>query len=1562
MNAAIPACEKAHNDLLYVTDTVTKRKWLVDGGAVLSIVPPTLAQRASGKTSTQLQAANGTKISCYGVQEMIISLADRQVKFPIHIADVKQSILGADFLAHSYLAPNHRDGNIIDLRDYSVLKADFEKEHEPLRVNFVEQSTDPFYQLLDRYPDLSNPSFRVKHVEHGVLHYIPTEGTPVQSRARKLSPEKLAVAKAELEKLVALGVCKRGKSEWSSPLLVTTKPCNSPCTCASESPCGGWRVCGDYRRLNNMTKTDRYPVRNLHDFNTELRGKKYFSKVDLLKGYHQIPVHPDDVGKTAVITPFGLYIFPRCPFGLKNAGQDFQRLMDQILGDVPHTFVYLDDILIASSTLEEHLRDLERVFSILNQNGLVVNRKKCVLGKSKVEFLGHEVDSQGIRPLKEKVEAILAVKAPTSIKELQRFHGMVNYYRKFVRSAAHHMCHLFEALAGKPKKLDWNDKLQYSFDSIKQALANATLLHHPDSSLPLAVTTDASDVAIGGVIEQRGPEGWEPLAFFSKKLTTGQAAWCPYDRELLAAHQGIRHFKHMVEGRAFTLYTDHQSLIPSLAKKTDAPTSRQTNQLSEIAEYTTDIRYLEGKSNFVADALSRPNGENASEKKKKAPTVSNVTKTNKLGRHIFLQELDKIWAKQKDAEDDAPPINNIECQSCKRWQNSQQAEANAVEINTVSSADSFDWDNYEERFQKLLNPKKTPSTASSTASAAAARRQQPVGYGLPSSKRLNQQVASLDKNFTPDHVNWCLLPPPSGSQTHVAALDDPLQPNQIKQTHEMLQSHPSDKDTSHVSKKVRFEKEGKVSNDKLSENGEFKHCHAHEAALQPNYLMDPHEIQHVLTPDKPLTRPEEKSKDFPSGAPQGPLIRKPLENPDDGGRIFQNKPEFENQSQKNSEIHARHVLKHSEFDGGIPANDKNQEKTVHTGIIEQQYANSSSKTEKPISENKVEDLQALVNSIDHYQINLEEMAVDQPLDPEFQNLSREATTGLRFRKVKVGDATLYVDISNGPARPFVPAAWRKRIFDVIHGLGHPGVQRTRDAVRAKFVWPNMNQEVSRWARECVPCQRSKITRHTNPPIGDFELPQKRFSHIHADLVTMPVSNGFNHVLTIIDRFTRWPVAIPIKDIGADTVIDALALNWIAVYGVPETITTDRGSQFTSRIWTQLLQTWGIKHNVTTAYHPQSNGLVERLHRRLKESLIALCRDERERWFWKLPMTLLALRTTIKPDIGACPSDLVYGEGIAVPGQLAGPPQLDDAELTRQQRSTLRNLQVEVERLQPKPTAHHRRPQIHIPEELATATHVLVLRGGVQPSLTSPYDGPYRVLHRGPNGFRVQFPGRGSDIVALARLKPAFINRDQPANGNDSDQELDDEIPPSPPPPGRRPGLRTRQPAPTTRVTRSQRQNTASQQPANDSAVIEPTCVQSTSPSRSATRIRHSSPDSSQQTERDTSPPPPPASPPPVIRDPQFPDGTPDDPNLAVDPTPPRDWPDWISSRPSHSQEARARQMDSSNTNIPSRGDRPQQGGARRKTFSFSNPKPGNFSYRRRRPDINALREILNSIK
>ena len=427
-------------------------------------------------------------------------------------------------------------------------------------------------------------------------------------------------------------------------------------------------------------------------------------------------------------------------------------------------------------------------------------------------------------------------------------------------------------------------------------------------------------------------------------------------------------------------------------------------------------------------------------------------------------------------------------------------------------------------------------------------------------------------------------------------------------------------------------------------------------------------------------------------------------------------------------------------------------------------------------------------------LDLSAMAADQPLDRDFTRLSNEARAGLSFKRIELNGKQLIVDVSNGPARPFVPFSWRRRVFDAIHSLGHPGVERTRQTISEKFFWPTLREDTSRWARECQPCQLAKINRHTAPPIGEFTVPERRFSHVNLDIVgPLPVSNGFRFLLTAVDRFTRWPMAVPMQDITAESVVEAFSYGWVSNFGIPSSITTDRGSQFSSAIWKQLMDTWSIKSHQTTAYHPAANGLVERFHRRLKESLIAISNNDSVNWYWKLPCALLSIRTTLKPDIGASPADLVYGEGLSVPGSLIPSNPVDDNSNSR--RQLLDHLRLEVARLQPTETSAHRVPRVHIPESLAEATHVFVLRGGHQPALTSPYMGPFRIVSRGPDSYRIALPGRGVDSVNISRLKPAVVAED------DDGEEIPPDTPPSPPPPGRRPGIRTRPPAPTDRTTR-----------------------------------------------------------------------------------------------------------------------------------------------------------------
>ena len=215
----------------------------------------------------------------------------------------------------------------------------------------------------------------------------------------------------------ALGIILRSNSPWAAPLHIALKPG------------GGWRPCGDYRRLNCATKDDAYPIPTMRDFNTNLAGKRIFSKVDLMRGYMQIPMSSRDIAKMVIITPFGLWEFIWMPFGLKCATQTFQRFMDRVTQGLQNIFVYLDDILVASEDETQHEADLRTLFERLAEHGLVIKKSKCVFGADGVDILGHRVDRHSTRPLPEKVRALRDLPAPKATDELRRFlHGWIAHF------------------------------------------------------------------------------------------------------------------------------------------------------------------------------------------------------------------------------------------------------------------------------------------------------------------------------------------------------------------------------------------------------------------------------------------------------------------------------------------------------------------------------------------------------------------------------------------------------------------------------------------------------------------------------------------------------------------------------------------------------------------------------------------------------------------------------------------------------------------------------------------------------------------------------------------------------------------------------------------------------------------------------------------------------------------------------------------------------------------------------------------------------------------------------
>jgi hypothetical protein len=276
-------------------------------------------------------------------------------------------------------------------------------------------------------------------------------------------------------------------------------------------------------------------------------------------------------------------------------------------------FVYLDDVLIASANEQEHLIHLDMVFGLLEQNGLILNREKCVLGVPELHFLGHKVSSAGIEPLHDRVDAIAALPQPTTKLALQSFLGMVNFYRRFLPNFADKIQPLHDSVAAatreKKKLLVWSTECSTAFQRAKDALRSFRVLAPPSSTAETHLYTDASDIAVGAELRQRQKNGvWKPIAFFSKRLSKAERNYSVFDRELFAIYEAIRYFRHHLEGRTFAVYTDHRPLTTAIANAKDR-SPRQIRHMSLIAEFTTDIRYVKGPENVVADALSRPEDE-----------------------------------------------------------------------------------------------------------------------------------------------------------------------------------------------------------------------------------------------------------------------------------------------------------------------------------------------------------------------------------------------------------------------------------------------------------------------------------------------------------------------------------------------------------------------------------------------------------------------------------------------------------------------------------------------------------------------------------------------------------------------------------------------------------------------------------------------------------------------------------------------------------------------------------------------------------------------------------------
>ena len=362
-----------------------------------------------------------------------------------------------------------------------------------------------------------------------------------------------------------------------------------------------------------------------------------------------------------------------------------------------------------------------------------------------------------------------------------------------------------------------------------------------------------------------------------------------------------------------------------------------------------------------------------------------------------------------------------------------------------------------------------------------------------------------------------------------------------------------------------------------------------------------------------------------------------------------------------------------------------------------------------------------------------------------QEMKSNPSLSVIIHPMKTGD--IFCDISTGSLRPLVPVLLRRQLFNQLHNVSHPGVRASRRLISARFVWPGMSRDVGLWAKSCISCQKSKISTHVHSPVPSIPVPTRRFSHVHIDIVgPLPSSQGFSYLLTMIDRTTRWPEVAPLSSISAESCVRAFISTWISRFGVPAVLTSDRGTQFTSSVWSGVCAVLGISTSTTTSFHPQSNGIIERFHRSLKSSLRA--RLAGSDWMSHLPLVLLGLRATPKDDTGLSVSEAVYGSALTLPGEMLDVPELPSDSFLRKVERAVDGFAV--------PPPHHVRPTSpsQLPAALVTTKFVFVRDDTVKPTLAPRYRGPYLVVDKQSKYFRLQI-GSKQDSVSVDRLKPVY---------------------------------------------------------------------------------------------------------------------------------------------------------------------------------------------------------------
>ena len=440
-------------------------------------------------------------------------------------------------------------------------------------------------QYREVFPDVPSKTNLIEHdVDVG-------DSAPIKQHPYRVSPMKKELLDKEVQYMLKNDIIEESQSNWSSPCILVPKHD------------GGFRFCTDFRKVNDKTKSDSFPIPRIADCIDQIGNAKFVSTFDMLKGYWQVPLTLRAREISAFVTPSGLYQYKVMPFGMKNAPATFQRMVNKLVRDIDGCEGYVDDVVIFSDNWSDHIRQIKSFFQVMREAKLTINLMKSEFGKATVKYLGHIVGQGQVRPLDAKIQTIVKYPIPTSRKELARFLGMAGYYRNFCLNFSEIAAPLTNLLSKKIKFV-WTDDCQLAFDKVKLLLQKSPVLKSPDYEKPFKLIIDSSDVGTGSVLVQEASDGLDhPVSYFSKKFLKYQKNYSVVEKETLGLVLALEHFDVYLGSTPFKIkvYTDHNPL--TFLKTMKNKNQRLVRWSLALQEYNLEIQHIPGSENVVADAL-----------------------------------------------------------------------------------------------------------------------------------------------------------------------------------------------------------------------------------------------------------------------------------------------------------------------------------------------------------------------------------------------------------------------------------------------------------------------------------------------------------------------------------------------------------------------------------------------------------------------------------------------------------------------------------------------------------------------------------------------------------------------------------------------------------------------------------------------------------------------------------------------------------------------------------------------------------------------------------------------